>query len=189
MARSEWERLRRRVRAMHALWQASVADLTTEQINARERDGVVPIAFSLLHFVTGEDRTVSRFLCGEPMLWETGNWGERLARDPSTLRRGAPVEVGSKASLPDADLWRAYQTEVFARTEAALAAGPESRYNDVLFPALPDDFRLSFVGMVVSEGEPVYVGEALDALVYQHGLRHLGEIDHARSLLGLTGVS
>jgi hypothetical protein len=29
----------------------------------------------------------------------------------------------------------------------------------------------------------------MDAYLYQHGIRHLGELEHARSLVGLGGVS
>ena len=35
----------------------------------------------------------------------------------------------------------------------------------------------------------VYLGDVLDGFIFQHGIRHLGEIEHARSLLGLQGVS
>jgi hypothetical protein len=189
MPLSEWERLRRRIAAMHRLWTESTADLTTEQVNYQERPGVLPISFSLLHYVQGEDRNVSLYLLDEEMLWEQRDWLHRIGGEIPGVRRGAPVAEAETARIGDLDAWRDYQAAVFARTESGIVARPPSRYNHEVFPELPEPLQLSFVGMVIEPGEPVHLGELLDGFVYQHGVRHLGEIDHARSLLGLTGVS
>jgi hypothetical protein len=45
----------RRLHAVHALYTAATASMTLEQINHVERDGVLPIAFSLVHQVLIED--------------------------------------------------------------------------------------------------------------------------------------
>jgi hypothetical protein len=58
-----------------------------------------------------------------------------------------------------------------------------------LFPTLPDSFRESFLGKIVGEGEGVPLAALLEAIIFQHGIRHLGELDHARALIGLKGVS
>jgi len=31
--------------------------------------------------------------------------------------------------------------------------------------------------------------DALECWIYQHGLRHMGEIEHARALVGLGGMT
>jgi len=31
--------------------------------------------------------------------------------------------------------------------------------------------------------------DALECWIYQHALRHMGEIEHARALVGLTGMT
>ena len=51
-----------RIGAAHALWQQGVADLTLAQVNHFERPGVLPIAFTLMHYVVGEDRNAAKYL-------------------------------------------------------------------------------------------------------------------------------
>jgi hypothetical protein len=41
--------------------------------------------------------------------------------------------------------------------------------------------------MLAGEG-PVRLGDMMDVVLYQHGMRHLGEVEHARSLVGLGGL-
>lgn len=189
MSMTSWERLSRRVGTMHLLWNKATTDLTTEQINFRERAGVLPIAFSLLHYVVGEDRNVSTYLSDTPLVWESGDWGAKIGGNIPDVRRGTPVEIAEEASLGDAAIWMAYQADVFARTENALAAaGPES-YDKVVIESIPAEMAGSFIGMTYGPGGPVVLGDILDGFVFQHGIRHLGEIEHARSLLGLQGVS
>ena len=53
----EWRAsIAQRLAAVHALWQQGVSDLTNDQVNHLERAGVLPIAFTLMHLVVGEDR-------------------------------------------------------------------------------------------------------------------------------------
>jgi hypothetical protein len=49
--------LRNRIRAMNELWERAISDLTLEQVNHHERDGVLPIAFQSLH--PAQDQSVS----------------------------------------------------------------------------------------------------------------------------------
>ena len=58
-----------------------------------------------------------------------------------------------------------------------------------IYPSIPDNYRESFLGKIVGEGEGVPLGALLEAIIFQHGIRHLGELDHARALIGLKGVS
>ena len=78
MSVSNRERFLRQVHEMHRLWNQSTADLTVEQMNYRERDGVLPIAFTVLHYVRGEDRLICAAVLNEPTLWEAGGWQERI---------------------------------------------------------------------------------------------------------------
>ena len=189
MARTSWERLTRRVAIMHVMWDRATSDLTTEQINHRERPGVLPIAFSLLHYIPGEDRHVSNYLYGEAPLWETGGWGERIGGNVPAVRRGTPVDVAETAQLGSADAWMEYQRGVFARTESALASGNPDDYDRIVHEDIPEQLQGSFVGVMAAPNGPIYLGDVLDGFIFQHGIRHLGEIEHARSLLGLQGVS
>ena len=38
-------------------------------------------------------------------------------------------------------------------------------------------------------GRPIRKLEVLECFVYQHGLRHMGEVEHARAFFGLGGMT
>ncbi len=187
MTVNRWAMLGRRVAVMHQLWQQALADMTLEQVNHHERAGVLPITFSLFHYVQGEDRSVAERLLGEPTMWESGGWGAKTGIAAESIRRGAPIAVAEQLRLADLDSWRAYQTAVFHRTDVVLRELPDARWDEVLFPAVPDQIRGGFLGYLAGDG-PVVLGDMMDVFLYQHGMRHLGEIEHARSLVGLQGV-
>jgi hypothetical protein len=65
---------------------------------------------------------------------------------------------------------------------------PDERWDDVLFERMPDQLKGGFLELVVGD-KPVTLGDLLDVFVSQHGIRHLGEIEHARALVGLQGVA
>lgn len=189
MAVSSRDRFLRKLREMHRLWNLSTGDLTVEQMNHRERDGVLPIAFTLLHYVRGEDRLISSVVLEEPTLWEAGNWQERIGGNPIDVRRGTAITEAETASIGNAATWNDYQTTVFDHTESVLASMSDETFEGDKFPAIPETYRGSFLGRIVADGEAVPPAALLEAIVFQHGMRHLGELDHARALIGLKGVS
>lgn len=185
MAAGSWIALLKRVRAMHMLWHANTSDLTVEQVNHHERIGVLPITFSLFHYVNGEDRSVSERLLDAPSIWNA-DWSARtgIASDP--IRRGTPIEIAEQVRITDMSAWLAYQSAVFERTEQVLATLAAGRWDDVVFDRVPDAFKGGFIGYLAGD-DPILLGDLMDALLYQHGMRHLGEIEHGRSLVGLQG--
>ncbi len=189
MSVSSRERFLRQVHEMHRLWNLSTADLTVEQMNYRERDGVLPIAFTLLHFVRGEDRLICGVVLKEPTLWEAGGWQERIGGNPLDVRRGSKIEEAETASIGNAATWNDYQNTVFTHTESVLASMSDEKFEADIFPTIPDSFRESFLGRIVGDGEGVPLAAVLEAIIFQHGIRHLGELDHGRALIGLKGVS
>jgi len=46
-----------------------------------------------------------------------------------------------------------------------------------------------FCGIVIGPGNPLRKLEVLECFVYQHGLRHMGEVEHGRALVGLGGMT
>jgi hypothetical protein len=172
---------------MHALWRRAVADVTLDQVNHHERAGVVPIAFSLMHYVNNEDRYVTERLVGGAQLWEDGGWAEKVGGNVPQVRRGAPLATAEAIRFDDLAAWRAYQDAVFVRTETVLAGLTEERFEEIVFPQVPEAMRGGFLSRLVGE-EPVPLGDMMDVVLYQHGMRHLGEVEHARSLLGLSGL-
>lgn len=185
-----FDSLKRRIGAMHHLWDLAIADLTLEQVNHHERAGVLPIAFSLMHYVGGEDRNTSQFLLDQAMLWETGGWERRIGVSVPSVDRGTPIEVAEQLRFRHLDAWREYQRSVFARTEAALEALPPDRYLERPFgDEIPASMAGAFISFVVPPGQPIRLLDVIECFIYQHGIRHLGEIEHARALVGLGGVT
>lgn len=178
--------LLRRLLGAHHLWRLALRDLTTEQVNHLERPGVLPLAFSLVHCVHGEDRNVATILARGPVLWEKHGPGILAAGE--IPMRGTPMADAERIRIADLDAWRGYQEAVHARTEQLVREVPLARFDEPAFDEpRPARVEGSFLGLI-AEG-PVRVVDCLEAYVYQHRIRHLGEIEHARALVGLGGVS
>lgn len=190
LASAEWrDSIARRVAAVHALWQQGVADLTLAQTNYVERAGVLPIAFTLMHLVVGEDRNVARHLGAEALLWDQQGWAKRVGLVGEPPVRGTLMGDAERIRLGDVDAWRAYQTAVFARTERALATLPLAWFAEKAMDRPPaDKLKGSFLALLVPEGE-IRVSDVCEAYLFQHAVRHLGELEHARALVGLGGLS
>jgi hypothetical protein len=179
-----------RMTAVNDMLDVAVADLTLEQVNHVERDGVLPIAFSLIHVVASQDRSASRFLAdGAPSLWDQSGWTQKVKLAGAVPFRGTPMGDAMKTRFGDIDAWREYQTAVFARTEHLLANAPLEVFSREAFGAeRPDLGRNSFLGLLVPSGS-IRVMDICEAYLFQHACRHLGEIEHGRALVGLGGVS
>jgi hypothetical protein len=178
-----------RIHAIHELWQEGVADLTVEQVDHFERAGVLPIAFTLLHYVVGEDRNVARYLGAGTLLWDTEGWARRVGLVGDPPMRGTPMADAERIRLGDVAAWRAYQTAVFARTERALASLPLARFAEKALDRPPaDKLKRAFIALLVPEGD-LRVSDVCEAYLFQHAARHLGELEHARALVGLGGLS
>ena len=178
-----------RIAAVHALWQEAVTDLTVDQVNHFERAGVLPIAFTLMHFVVGEDRNVARYLGADALLWDQQGWAKRVGLVGEPPMRGTPMTDAERIRLGDMAAWRVYQTAVFARTEHALATLPLDRFAQKAMERPPaDKLKGAFIALLVPEGD-FYVSDVCEAYLFQHAVRHLGELEHARALVGLGGLS
>jgi hypothetical protein len=190
VASADWRAsIVRRIAAVHALWQQGVADLTLAQVNHFERPGVLPIAFTLMHLVVGEDRNAARHLGAGALLWDEQSWAERVGLVGEPPVRGTPMAEAERIRLGDLDAWCVYQTAVFARTERALDALPLAHFAEKAMQRPPaDKLRGSFLALLVPEGE-IRVSDVCEAYIFQHAVRHLGELEHARALVGLGGLS
>jgi hypothetical protein len=179
----------RRIAAVHALWQQGVAELTVDQVNHFERAGVLPIAFTLMHFVVGEDRNVARYLEADALLWDQQGWAKRVGLVGEPPMRGTPMADAERIRLGDIDAWRAYQTAVFERTERALATLPLDHFAQKAMERPPaDKLKGAFIALLVPVGD-FAVSDVCEAYLFQHAARHLGELEHARALVGLGGLS
>ena len=190
LASEEWRAsIIQRLDAVHALWQQGVADLTVEQVNHFERAGVLPIAFTLMHFVVGEDRNAAKYLGAGALLWDEQEWAKRVGLVGAPPMRGTPMADAEGIRLGDIDAWRVYQTAVFARTESALEALPLGRFAEKAMDRPPASaLKGAFIALLVPEGD-IRVSDVCEAYLFQHAVRHLGELEHARALVGLGGLS
>ncbi|MBI2764621.1 MAG: hypothetical protein HYX53_01780 [Chloroflexi bacterium] len=181
--------LRNRIRAMNTLWERAASDLTLAQINHHERAGVLPMAFSFSHFIRAQDQSVSRVFLREEPLWDRAGWAKKVGVTVQELGREESVQEMEHIGFEDADAWRAFQAEVIARTSTALDAITADSLAEVLMPQLPPNMQNIFCAIVIGPGAPLRKLDVLECFVYQHGLRHMGEVEHGRALVGLTGMT
>jgi hypothetical protein len=181
--------LRNRIRAMNTLWERAVADLSLAQMNHHERAGVLPLAFSFSHFIRAQDQAVSMPFLGEAPLWRTGAWAAKVGVSVDSFGREETVGEMERLTFADLDAWNAYQAAVLARTAAVLDTLTAERLGEVLMPKLPPNMQNIFCAIVIGPDAPLRRLDVLECFVYQHGLRHMGEVEHGRALVGLGGMT
>lgn len=180
--------LQRRIRGMHALWLEALATMGTEHVNHVERAGVLPIAFTVNHMPRMED-FARAILSGSPMLWTEGGWAERTGIVVDDIGKDTTVEQMMQQRIGDYDEFVAFAHEVFAATERWLDALDPDALGEVLFGgAFPPNARNAYVHRVVRDEQILRV-DGIECWIYQHGIRHLGELEHARALVGLGGMT
>ena len=179
--------LRRRFRAMFSLYEECLDTTTIEQVNHHLGENVMPIAFSLFHYVNMHDASFM-ILSGEPFICND-EWLERIA--PGIPDHGKHKTVGEMhlQTIGDLGAFREYMDLVFARTENWLAQLDPAELDRVLLtrpfgPAIASTYSARVAG---EQGLTVLDG--VECWLYQHGLRHMGEIEHARAFVGLTGFT
>jgi hypothetical protein len=179
--------LRRRMRAMHSLYADALATMGPEHVNHFEREGVLPIAFSLFHYTNMQDVSFA-VISGQPVLWDAG-WQARVQMAVDDHGKERTVDEMVHQRIGDYEAFGEYQRAVFARTEAWLddVDGPDLAR--VIIPRpLPPVVADTFSARVAGE-QGITVLDALECWIYQHGLRHMGEIELARGLVGLGGMT
>lgn len=179
--------LQRRVRAMHSLWHDAVATMDLEQVNHVERDGVLPIAFSLFHFVQIEDTSASGLGAG-PVVYDEAR-ARRMGLSIADHGKERTVDEMVHQRIGDRDEFRLYMVAVFDKTEAWLTSLDPSTLGEVVVRRpFPDSIASTYSARVAAE-EGITRLDATECWIYQHGLRHMGEIEHARALVGLQGMT
>lgn len=179
--------LRRRMRAMHSLWEEAVATMTMEQVNHVEREPVLPIAFSLFHFVQIEDGSATMLGAGD-MIW-SDSWAERIGLTIADHGKHKTVDEMVHQRIGDYDGFNAYMTAVFAKTESWLAGlDPSTLTEIVVAHPYPPNIATTYSARVGGT-DGIRRLDATECWIYQHGLRHMGEIEHARALVGLEGMT
>jgi hypothetical protein len=179
--------LQRRLKAMHSLWYEAVDTMDAEQVNHVEREPVLPIAFSLFHLAQIEDGSVS-MLGGPPLVYDEG-WADRMGLAIADHGKHRTVEEMVGQRIGNYEGFRKYQRLVFEKTETWLSSVEPASLTDVVVARpFPPQIASTFSARVAGE-EGITRLDAVECWIYQHGLRHMGEIEHARALVGLEGMT
>lgn len=179
--------LRRRMRALHWLYEEATATMSIEQVNHREREGILPIAFSLFHYINMQD-TSYMLLTGEAPIYNE-EWTRRI--QPAIADHGKERTVNEMQfqQIGNYGAFIEYMNAVFERTEKWLAQlSPTELERVVIKRPFPPQIASTFSARVA--GEPgITVLDGIECWIYQHGLRHMGEIELSRSFVGLSGMT
>ncbi len=180
--------LQRRMRAMHSLYEDATATMTIEQVNHVERDSVLPIAFSLFHYVNMEDTAYQALSGGQQTTWND-EWARMVQLSINDHGKElTPAEMVHQR-IGDYDAFIEYMNTVWARTEQLIAETNPATLDDVIVGRpLPEMVANSYSARVAGEAGITRL-DGMECWWYQHGLRHMGEIEHARALVGLEGMT
>ena len=179
--------LRRRMRAMHSLYEDACATMTLDQVNHVERDAVLPIAFSLFHYVNMED-SAYMFITGEAPIFNN-EWAEKIGVAIADHGKERTPEEMVDQRIGNYDAFIEYMNAVWARTEAFLVDLDPAILTELLIPKpYPPQVASTYSARVGGEAG-ITTLDAMECWWYQHGLRHMGEIEPARALVGLQGMT
>jgi hypothetical protein len=179
--------LQRRMRALHSLYYDAVATMDIDQVNHFEREGVLPIAFSLFHIVNMIDASFM-LMTGALPIWGPA-WQDRVR--PAIADHGKHRTVAEMVHqrIGDYDAFQEYMGSVFTRTEEWLEhLDPAELTRVVVARPLPPEVASTYSARVAGP-DGVTLLDAAECWIYQHGLRHMGEIELARGLVGLGGMT
>jgi hypothetical protein len=179
--------LQRRMAAMHSLYYQACSTMNLDHVNHFERDGVLPIAFSLFHYTNMED--VGFFaITGQAPIWNQ-DWQDRVRMAINDHGKERTVAEMVHQRIGDFAAFQEYQRAVFDRTEEHLGTLTIEEVERVVIPRpLPEVVSNTYSARVAGPAG-ITVLDALECWCYQHGLRHMGEIELARGLVGLGGMT
>lgn len=179
--------LQRRMAAMHSLYYQAVSTMEIEHVNHFEREGVLPIAFSLFHYTNMQDSSFF-VLTGQMPIWND-DWQDRVQMAINDHGKERPVEDMIHQRIGDFEQFKLYQRAVFDRTEAQLRQVDLDELNRVVIPHPYPSVVASTYSARVGGEAGITVLDGYECWIYQHGLRHMGEIELARGLVGLGGMT
>ena len=175
------------MRTMHSLYYQAVDTMGPEHVNHFEREGVLPIAFSLFHYTNMEDVCFMAITGVAPVWNET--WQARVQMTINDHGKHRTVGEMIHQRVGDYDAFKEYQRIVFDRTEHHLETMDPDDLTRVLItrpfpPQVASTYRARRAGP-----DGIAVLDGFECWLYQHGLRHMGEIELARGFVGLGGMT
>ena len=175
------------MRAMHSLYHQACDTMDGDHVNHFEREGVLPIAFSLFHIVNMIDASFM-LMTGTMPIWNQ-EWQEKVQMSVNDHGKHRTVDEMVYQRIGDFDAFKEYMRAVFSRTEAWLDGLEPEELDRVVVPRpFPPQIASTYSARVAGE-QGITVLDATECWIYQHGLRHMGEIELARGLVGLGGMT
>lgn len=179
--------LQRRMKALESLYEQAVTTMDLEHVNHFEREGVLPIAFSLFHYLNMHDASFM-MLTGQAPIWNA-DWQARVQMTIDDHGKHRTVDEMIHQRIGDYEAYIEYQRAVFARSHAHLAAMDPAELDRVVIPPpFPPQIASTYSARVAGP-QGITVLDGWECWIYQHGLRHMGEIELARGLVGLNGMT
>jgi hypothetical protein len=177
----------RRMRTMHSLYYQAVSTMGPDDVNHFEREGVLPIAFSLFHYTNMEDANFM-VLTRQAPIWDQA-WQDRVKM--AVDDHGKERKVGEMAHqrIGDYQAFQEYQRAVFERTEAYLGSMDPTDFTRLVIRRPFPSVVANTYSARCAGPDGITVLDGFECWLYQHGLRHMGEIELARGLVGLGGMT
>ena len=179
--------LQRRMKAMHSLYHQACDSMDLEHVNHFEREGVLPIAFSLFHIVNMIDASFM-MMTGTMPIWNQ-EWQDRVEMSVNDHGKHRTVDEMVFQRIGNFEAFKEYMRAVFGRTEAWLETLDPAELDRVVIPRpFPPQIASTYSARVAG-ADGITLLDATECWIYQHGLRHMGEIELARGLVGLGGMT
>jgi hypothetical protein len=179
--------LSRRLAAVHSLYYDACATMDLEQVNRVVVPGVLPIAFSLVHQLLIEDGSV--VFLGGPVPLMSEAWATRMGLAINDPGKEKSVEEMMNQRIGNYEAFLEFQRMVFQATEDFVTGIDPATFSDVIVAAPYGPSVAQTFSARVGGAQGISRSDALECWIYQHALRHMGEIEHARALVGLTGMT
>lgn len=161
--------------SMHALLDKAVADMSIDQLNVRPREGGLSPFFSLWHYVRTEDNVVNWVIQRRPTVWLEGGYDEALSLPRNSQGTGMTATEAQAVVLRELALWQQYQPRVWQATADYLAG--------------MDPAELEARRVIIKPLPEMSLWNGLYGICLSHGYRHIGEIEYARGIIGLGGLT
>ena len=161
--------------SMHDMLDSAVERMTADQLNFRASEGGISAFFSLWHYVRTEDNIVNFVIQHQNTVWLEGGYDQRFGLPRTAQGTGMTDEEALAVRIEDVAGWLEYQQQVWTATDAYLETLDADSMEDVKVTIKP-------------VGE-MSLWQGLWGMCLSHGYRHVGEIEFARGIQGLGGLS
>lgn len=158
---------------LHASFDKVLAELGPEQLHRvpAGHPKANTIGWGVWHYARTEDNVVRYILQNRrPIVWAEGGYADKLGLPPVAQGTGMSTEESQALRLKDLGLFREYVTRVWASTDEFLAR--------------VDPAALDATVTIKPLGEMPGI-RALAQVCVSHGFTHVGEIELARTLVGV----